>query len=152
MNSDIKFERYHNPPFIITPTFLELRDLTLSSPASISDLDLWLSRTHASLSCPRILHPPPMDRSRGDLRAGSKRSFDDFDSEEGRRLEGRLRERLEQGDLRRQRERDADRDWNRARSLERHRGEGYRREDDRRYAAGPSYFPGHHCKKKGGGS
>jgi hypothetical protein len=80
-----------------------------------------------------------MDRSGRDLRAGSKRSFDDYDSEEGRRLEGRLGERLEQGDLRRQRERESDRDWTRARSPERHHGEGYRREEDRRYAAGPSY-------------
>jgi hypothetical protein len=55
-------------------------DTTLSSPASFSDLTLWLSRTLSSLSCPRILRPSSMDRSRGDLRAGSKRSFDDFDS------------------------------------------------------------------------
>jgi hypothetical protein len=91
-----------------------------------------------------------MERSRGELRAGSKRSFDDYDSEDGRRLEVRLREHLEHGDLRRQREREADRDWNRARLPERHRGEGYRREADRRYAAGPSYSQGIAARKKVG--
>jgi hypothetical protein len=58
-----------------------------------------------------------MDRGRGDLRAGSKRSFDDFDSDEGRRLERSLRERAE--DERRRREREAGRDWNRYRTPER---------------------------------
>jgi hypothetical protein len=77
-------------------------DLTLSFPASLTDLSQWLFRTSSSLSCPQLLRPPTsMDRNRGDPRAGSKWSFDEYDLEEGRRLEVRLRERIEQGDLRR---------------------------------------------------
>jgi hypothetical protein len=77
-----------------------------------------------------------MDHGRGELRAGSKRSFDDFDSDEGRRLERTLRERAE--DERRRREREAGREWNRYRTPERRYEENRHREDDVRFEAGPS--------------
>jgi hypothetical protein len=50
-----------------------------------------------------------MDRGRGEPQAGSKRSFDDYYSKEGRRIEMQLHGRLEQGGICRQRERDPDR-------------------------------------------
>jgi hypothetical protein len=59
-----------------------------------------------------------MERGRGEARAGSKRQFDDFDSDAGRRLEKQLRSRLEYAEDRRQREWAASRDWDRNRSPE----------------------------------
>jgi hypothetical protein len=81
-----------------------------------------------------------MDRGRGDGRAGSKRSFDEFDSDAGRRLEQQLRGRLELAEERRQREREADRDWDRSRnrSPEWRSSEERHREEEKRFTAGPS--------------
>jgi hypothetical protein len=42
-----------------------------------------------------------MERGRGEARAGSKRQFDDYDSDEGRRLEKQLRSHLEYAEDRR---------------------------------------------------
>jgi hypothetical protein len=77
-----------------------------------------------------------MDRGRGDLWAGSKRSFDDFDSDDGRRLEHTLREHAEEE--RRRWEREAGREWNLYRTPEQRYKENRRREDDMRFEAGPS--------------
>jgi hypothetical protein len=52
-----------------------------------------------------------MERGRGDGRAGSKRQFEDYDSDAGRRLELQLRSRLEHEEEHCQREHAAPRDW-----------------------------------------
>jgi hypothetical protein len=91
-----------------------------------------------------------MDCGREMPRAGSKRSFDEYDSDAGRRLESQLRGRLEYAEARRQRDRDADHEWDRRRSPEWHRGEERRRKDERRFAAGPSFVTEQFSKKKVG--
>jgi hypothetical protein len=91
-----------------------------------------------------------MDRSRGDPRVGSKRSFKDFDYDKARRSERARQERLDQDDPRRQRARDADREWERYRSPEWHRSEGRRHDEERRFEAGPSYVQEQISKKKVG--
>jgi hypothetical protein len=73
-----------------------------------------------------------MDRGREMPRAGSKRSFDEYDSDARRRLESQLRGRLEYAEARRQRDRDAEHEWDRRRSPEWRRGEERHREDERR--------------------
>jgi hypothetical protein len=114
-------------------------DLRFASPASLLDIQQWMCRTSSSLSSPRLLRPSSMDRGREVPRAGSKRSFDEYDSDAGRRLEAQLRGRLEHAEFCRQRERGEDRDWDRRRSPEWRRSEERRREDERRSAAGPSF-------------
>jgi hypothetical protein len=117
-------------------------DLISSHPASLADVSSWFLRSRSSHSLPRFLRPSAssMDRGRGDGRAGSKRSFDEFDSDAGRWLEQQLRGRLELAKQRRQREREAERDWDRShnRSPEWQRSDERRREEERRFAAGPS--------------
>jgi hypothetical protein len=123
---------------------------TVTFPAPLSDVVLWRRRSRSSAS-PRLLSnlsSPPMERSRGDARVGSKRSFEDFDSDEARRSERARRERQDQDDLRRQRARDAD--WDRYRSPEWRRSDGRRQEEDRRYEAGPSYVQEQVSRKKVG--
>jgi hypothetical protein len=93
---------------------------------------------------------PPMDRGREIPRAGSKRSFDEYDSDAGRRLESQLRGRLEYAEARRQRSREADREYDRRRSPEWRRGEERRRKDERRSEAGPSFVTEQFSKKKVG--
>jgi hypothetical protein len=87
-----------------------------------------LRRTASSRSSPRILCNS-MDRGREMPRPGRKRSYDEYDSDDGRRLEAQLRGRLEYAEARRQRDRDAERDWDCRRSPEWRRGEKRRRED-----------------------
>jgi hypothetical protein len=72
-------------------------DLISSHPATLADVSCWFRKSRSSHSLPRFLRPtvPSMDRGRGEGRAGSKRSFDEFDSDAGRRLEQQLRGRLE---------------------------------------------------------
>jgi hypothetical protein len=117
-------------------------DLSSSHPATLADVASWFRRSRSSHSLPRFLCPtvPPMDRGRGEGRAGSKRSFDEFDSDGGRRLEQQLRGRLELAEERRQRECEADRVWDRSRnrSPEWRRSEERCREEERRFTAGPS--------------
>jgi hypothetical protein len=117
-------------------------DLTLSHSASLAQVTSWFLRSRSSGKIPRSLRStaPAMDHGRRDGWAGSKRSYDEFDSDAGRRLELQLRGRLEQAEEWRQREHDAGRDWdrNRNRSPEWWRGEDRRWEDERRFMAGPS--------------
>jgi hypothetical protein len=115
-------------------------DLNHSHPASLSDVCSWLRRTRSTRSIPRFLSPQilSMERGRGEGRAGSKRQFDGYDSEAGRRLEKQLRSRLEYEEEHRQRERAASRDWDRNRSPEWRRSEDRRREEDRRAQGEPS--------------
>jgi hypothetical protein len=117
-------------------------DLISSHPASLADVSSWFLRCRSSNSLPRFLRStvPSMDRGRGDGRARSKRSFDEFDSDAGRRLEQQLRGRLELAEERRQRKREVDRDWDRSRnrSPEWRRSEERRREEERCFAMGPS--------------
>jgi hypothetical protein len=91
-----------------------------------------------------------MDRGWEIPRASGKRSFDEYDSDAGRRLESQLRGRLEYAEERRQRSREADRDYGRRRSPEWHRGEERRHEDERRFEAGPSFVTEQFSKKKVG--
>jgi hypothetical protein len=118
------------------------RDLISSHPPSLADVSSWFLRSRFSHSLPRFLRPsaPSMDCGRGDGRAGSKRSFDEFDSDAGRRLEQQLHGSLEMAEERRQREREAERDWDRSRnrSPEWRRSEERCREEERCFAAGPS--------------
>jgi hypothetical protein len=128
-------------------------DPSLSFPAPLSDVESWRRRSRSN-PIPRLLckpsSSPPMDRSRGDPRVGSKRSFEDFDSYETRRNDRARRERLDQDALRRQRAREADRDWDRYRSPEWRRSEGRRSDEERRYEAGPSYVQEQISRKKVG--
>jgi hypothetical protein len=91
-----------------------------------------------------------MDRGREMPGAGSKHSFDEYDSDAGRRLEAQLRGRLEYAVARRQRDRNAEHEWDRRRSPEWHRGEEHRREDEKRSTAGPSFVIEQFSKKKVG--
>jgi hypothetical protein len=79
-----------------------------------------------------------------------KRSFNDYDSDAGRRLESQLRRRLEYAEERRQRSREADRDYGSRRSPEWRRGKERHREDERRFEAGPSFVTEQFSKKKVG--
>jgi hypothetical protein len=81
-----------------------------------------------------------MDSGQNDGRAGSKRSYEEFDSDAWRRLEVQLRGRLEQAEDWHQREGDTGHDWDRThnRSPEWRQGKDHRREDKRRFVAGPS--------------
>jgi hypothetical protein len=79
-----------------------------------------------------------MERGRGEGRAGSKRQFEDYDSDAGQRLEMQPWSRLEYEEECRQRERAGSHDWDRNRSPEWCRGEDHHREEDRRVQGGPS--------------
>jgi hypothetical protein len=125
-------------------------DLRSASPASLLDIHQWLRRTASSLSLPRLLRSSSMDRGREMPRAGSKRSFDDYDSDAGRRLEAQLRGRLEYAEARRQRDRDSSCDWDHRRSPEWRRDEERRREDERRSTVGPSFVTEQFSRKKVG--
>jgi hypothetical protein len=128
-------------------------DPSVSFPAPLSDVESWRRRSRSNPT-PRLLRKPssspPMERSRGDPRVGSKRSFEDFDSDETRRNDRARREGLDQDDLHRQRARDADHDWDHYRSPEWRRSKGQRPEDERRYEAGPSYVQEQISRKKVG--
>ncbi|KAK1620260.1 hypothetical protein QYE76_025777 [Lolium multiflorum] len=91
-----------------------------------------------------------MERGRGDARVGSnKRSFDEFNSEEGRGYEREVRDRRSFAEE--SRRRDRDRDWarDRAREPEWRRDGGRWREEEERTAAGSSGARDQHKKKWG---
>ncbi|KAK1607663.1 hypothetical protein QYE76_031336 [Lolium multiflorum] len=133
-------------------------DLTLSHAATLSDVRAWLRSTRSTGQIPRRLSSvstvgsPPvcMERGRGDSRAGSnKRSFDDFNSEEGRGYEREVRERRSFADENRRRDRDRDWTRDRAREPEWRRDGGRWREEEDRPVAGSSGARDLHKKKWG---
>jgi hypothetical protein len=149
-NSPVFFSRVKGVVYKWLWVPAETLDLRSASPASLLDIQQWMRRTSSSLSSPRLLRPSPMDRSREATRVGSKRSYEEYDSDAGRWLESQLRGRLEHSELHRQRERGDERDWDRRRSPEWRRGEERRREDERRPATGPSYSTEQFSRKKVG--
>jgi hypothetical protein len=113
-----------------------------------------LQHTRSTRSIARFLFPqiPSMERGWREGRAGSKRQFEDYDSDAGRRLEMQLRSRLEYKEERRQREQAASCYWDCNRSLEWRRGEDHRWEEDRCAQGGEGVQgPGASEEAQGGG-